>query len=266
MGYLGLFMDIKQYLLESEKQYHIRLKTIVPLGDEEMDKIEMMVAKYQPISVSRPHKTILQRLPLDFPNVDVAEVYIVDMIFAAPIAPHILRADIRKVLMAPENYVFVRTMAEPGELQSDILTALSDIENEALKKGLLKSALLDDPDYNEVETEHEGLYGQDYNESLIAYLGTIEQERKDTIARVLAAPFAWLDLPDRKDQEPVQDTANYNAAIKDAPFVKPPTKKVDVNYSIFGNFDPEVGVVRRVYKDKNGKKVVLTRKLKGAQE
>lgn len=259
-------MDIKQYLRESEKQYHIRLKTIVPLGDDEMDRIEMMVAKYQPISISRPHKTILQRVPLDFPNVDVAEVYIVDMIFALPIAPHVLRADIRKILFAPENYVFVRTQAEPGELQSDILTAISDIETEALKKGLTKAAILDDPDYNEVETQHQDLYGQDYNESLISYLGTIEKERKDTIARVLNAPFAWLDLPDRKDQEPVQDTANFNADIKGAPFVKAPTKKVDVNYSIFGNFDPENGEIRRVYKDKNGKKVVLTRKLKGAQE
>jgi hypothetical protein len=258
-------MDIKQYLLESEKQYHVRLKTIVPIGDEEMDKIEMMVAKYQPISISRPHKTILQRVPLDFPNIEAAEVYIVDMTFAIPIAPHVLRADIRKVLDTAENFVFVRNRAEPGELQTDILNAMGDIEEEAKTKGLIKVAMLDDIDYNE-SVQHQDLYGQDYNESLISYLGTVEQERKDTIARVATAPFAWLDLPDRKDQEPVQDNTNYNKDIKGAPFAKPPVKKVDVNYSIFGNFDPENDELRRVYRDKNGKKVVLTRKLKGAQE
>jgi hypothetical protein len=258
-------MDIKQYITETEKQYHLRLKTIVPLDDEKMDKIEMMIAKYQPTSVSRPNKTMLQRQPLDFPNVEAAEVYIVDMSFASPIAPHILRADMRKILNAPEEHVFVRTRNEPGELQTEIINAISDIKAEAEKKGLILLALLDDPDYNEAETtDHSELFGNAYNASLLGYLGKIEQERKDSVVRVRTAPFNWLDLPDRKSQEPVQDDSNYNAHIKDAP-VPDKAVKVDVDYSIFGSFNPEKHEIRRTYRDKNGNKVVLSRKLKGAE-
>jgi hypothetical protein len=258
---------IKQYINEAKKQYHLRLKTIVPLDDEQMDKIEMMVAKYIPTSISRPNKTILQRQPLDFPNLEAAEVYIVDMTFDMPIAPHILRADIRKVLDAPENFVFVRTRAEPGELQSEIINAMAEIKAEAEKKGLVVAAMLNDPDYNEAESvDHSKLYGNEYNASLLGYLGQIEKEREDAVVRVKTAPFTWLDLPDRKDQEPVQDDSNFNAHIKDAPLVAPPaSSNMDVDYSIFGNFNPENHEIRQVYKDKKGNRVVLTRKLKGAE-
>ena len=37
-------MDIKQYIVETTKEYYLRLKTIVPLDDAAMDKIEKTVA------------------------------------------------------------------------------------------------------------------------------------------------------------------------------------------------------------------------------
>ena len=254
-------MDIKHYIAENEKQYHLRIKTIVPLDDEAMNKIELCVAKYQPLYISRPYKTILQRAPLDFPNVEVGEVYVVDMTFGLPAAPHIIRADIRKVLDAPENYVFVRNKNEPGEWQSEILNAIADIEAEATSKGLRLSALLDDPEYNEAVT-YEQSYGNDYNAAFLGYLLKVEQERKDAVQRIENAPFTWLDLPDRKDQEPVQDDSNFNANIKDAPVVGGKVSSTpNVNYSIFGSYNPSANEVRRVYKDNEGQKVVLTRKL-----
>ena len=134
-------MALKQYINEAEKQYNLRLKTIVPLDDSVMDRIENYLVKYNPLSISRPNKTILQREPLDFPNVDAAEVYIVDMTFGLPAAPHVIRADLRKLLDAPENFVFVRNRNEPGEIESERLNALADIELEAAKRGLKPAAL-----------------------------------------------------------------------------------------------------------------------------
>jgi hypothetical protein len=97
---------------------------------------------------------------------------------------------------------------------------------------------------------------------LIGYLSSVEKERDDAVTRVESAPFRWLDLPDRKDQ--TQDTANYNANIKDAPFVTlKPKKTPDVNQSMLGNLDASRQTVRRIYTDKSGKKVVLSRKLAG---
>ena len=259
-------MSLQEYITESEKQYHLRLKTIVPVDDAVMDRLENSLAKYNPLMISRPVKTILQRAPLDFPNVEAAEVYIVDMTFGMPAAPHILRADIRKLLDAPENYVFVRDCNEPGEIETLRLNALADIELEAERRGLRQAAVLTDPDYSEGEDyDTASLFGNDYNEALISYLSSVEKERRGAVARVETAPFKWLDLPDR-DPEPVSGE-NYNAHIKDAPFVTlKPKKKVEVGQSVLGSFNQSKHIIRRLYVDNNGKKVVLSRELAGEQK
>lgn len=254
-------MDLQKYLTEAEKQYHLRLKTIVPLDDAIMDRLENFLARFQPLEITRPSKTILQREPLDFPNVQAAEVYIVDMTLGQPAAPHVLRADIRKLLDAPDNFVFVRTRNEPGEIESQRINALADIELEATRRGLTPAAVLNDPDYSDSE-EHDNasLYGTDYNDALIGYLSSVEKERHDAVARVENAPFKWLDLPD-------QDTSNYNANIKDAPFVTlKPKKTPDVSQNMLGSFDPSRRSVRRLYTDKNGNRVVLSRQLGGEEK
>jgi hypothetical protein len=248
-------MELKQYLSESEKQYRLRLKTIVPIDDDVMDKIENYLTRYKPLAVSRPSKTILQRTPLDFPNVDAAEVYIVDMTFGLPAAPHVVRADLRKLLDAPENFVFVRNQNEPGEIETERLNALADIEAEAERRGLKRTSLLDDPDYSEAEHDHQDMYGTDYNTALVNYLKTIETERHEVEDRVTNAPFKWLSLT---------DNTNYNDDVADAPFATWKTKsKPDVSQSVLGSLDPNRGLVRRTYLDSNGKKIVLTRKLGG---
>ena len=258
-------MSLQEYITESEKQYHLRLKTIVPVDDTVMDRLENFLAKYNPLMISRPVKTILQRAPLDFPNVEAAEVYIVDMTFGMPAAPHILRADIRKLLDAPENYVFVRDCNEPGEIETLRLNALADIAAEAERRGLSPASVLTDPDYSEAEEyDNASFFGTDYNDALVNYLSSVEKERQDAVARVEMAPFKWLDVAG--DPEPVA-TENYNSNIKDAPFVTlKPKKKVDVDQSVLGSFDQSQQTIRRLYVDKNGKRVVLSRKLAGEQK
>lgn len=249
-------MVLQQYIAESEKQYHLRLKTVVPLDDAAMDRIENCVAKYKPLSMSRPQKTILQHTPLDFPDLTAAEVYIIDMVFGLPAAPHVLRSDIRGVLNAPENFVFVRTKNEPGEIETARLNALADMAVEADRRGLIHASLLQDADYSDGDPDCD-LYGTDYNIELLKYLATVEDERQVTVDRVETAPFKWLNLKD-------QDTANYNDDIKDAPFVTwKPKSKPEVRQSMQGNADQSQGEIRRLYLDGNGKKVVLTRKLGG---
>lgn len=253
-------MSLQQYITESEKQYYLRLKTIVPIDDDVMSRIEQALAKYNPLEISRPAKTILQRTPLDFPNVEAAEVYMIDMVLGLPAAPHVIRADMRKVLNAPENYVFVRDCNEWGEIETMRLNALTDIELEAERRGLLPAALLGVPDYDEAE-EHDNtsLYGTDYNDALISYLSSVEKEKREE----RPPPFEWLKLPDQHVEPP---GPNYNSHIKDAPFITlKAKKKPDVNQSMLGNLDLSKHTVRRVYVDRNGKKVVLSRKLTGEQ-
>lgn len=246
-------MALKSYLVETEKQYHLRLKTIVPIDDAIMDKIEASIVKYNPMAVSSPKRTILQRTPLDFPNTTAAEVYIVDMTFGLPAAPHVLRADLRKVLNAPEASVFVRNRNEPGEVETERLNALADIELEAARRKLTPASVLLDPEYSEGMHDNSDMYGTDYNDALLSYLGTVEKERHAAVVHAESAPFKWLPIPDRD---------NFNKEIKDAPFVTWKTKsKPDVSQHMLGNLDLMRGEVRRAYVDENGKRVVLSRKL-----
>src|ERR1044072_1229027 len=244
-------MELKQYLTEAEKHYHLRLKTIVPLDDATMDRTGRFLGKFDPVSVSRPKRTILQKMPLDFPNVTEAEVYIVDMVFGLPVAPHVLRADIRKLLDAPESYVFVRTKNEPGEVEGARMNALADMALEAERRGLRPADLLSDSAYTEADHET-GLFGTEYNMALVNYLTSVERERRKTVEHVESAPFRWL---------PVAERDHYNAEIPEAPYVafKPTLEPIEQH--MMGSVESMRGEMRRTYYDKDGNRVVLTRKL-----
>lgn len=253
-------MRFQQYLTEAEKQYHLRLKTIVPLDDVAMDRIEMAVAKYLPVFIGQPKKTIIQRQPLEFPETQNAEIYMVDMTFGLPAAPHVIRDDIRKALQAADGSVFVRNQSEPGELEMERCNALADIEAEAITKGLTPIALLGDGDYNEAEThDHATMFGNSYNAAFLSYLSTVQKERNDKVYKVENAPFVWLDIPDRT----AEPAADFNADIKGAPRVAPQgIITPPVNKHVLGHFASGTGnAVRRLFKDDKGNRVVLTRTL-----
>lgn len=259
-------MQFHQYLTEAEKQYHLRLKTVVPLDDAAMDRIEMAVAKYLPVFISRAKKTIIQRQPMEFPNIQNAEIYYVDMTLMLPAAPPVIRDDIRKALSAPDEYVFVRNQRSQGELEIERINAFADIEAEAVARGLNPAAVLNDPDFNEAETtDNAALYGNAYNAAFLGYLGTVQKERATKISKVENAPFAWLALPDKSN---VQDEADFNADIAGAPRVSPPeVANPSVNRSPIGHYEVGTGnEVRKMFIDDNGNRVVLARKLFGDAE
>jgi hypothetical protein len=257
-------MDIKKYIAESEKRYHLRIKTVVKLDDESVSKVENTIAKYQPIEVERAVKTILQRHPLDFKNVENAEVWIIDVVFGLPASPVDVREEIRKTLDCPETYVVVRNRNEPIEIETARLNAIAEIEEEAKERGLVAAALLStDPDYHEYnEIDARTVAGNEYNSAFLAHLEQVRKERPDMRVKLNKEQtlFNWMKMPDRKDQEPVQDGSDFNASIKDAPRVSPKKPKIVLpNASIMGDVNDELKVVKQVYTDKKGKKVVLSR-------
>jgi hypothetical protein len=250
-------MDFKTYVANAEKQYKVRLKTVVPLDDAAMDAIELAVYKYQPVELSSPKKTIIQANPVDFPNIPAAEVYIVDMTFAMPVSPWILRNDIHRAISAPETFVVIRSDNDALEIEGERVNAARELEIERKKKGWKDSALLstgkDYPEYT--ETPADELYGDAYNGAFMDYLAKVRQEREDAQIKAENAPFVWLDIPDRESQEPVQDSTNFNKDIKG---VKP-GKKID-SRNIMGNVNDRL-TVTKMYKDDKGNRKIASVKM-----
>jgi hypothetical protein len=245
-------MVFQQYLLDAERQYHLRIKAVVPIDDAAMDRIEQALMKYDPVSISKPYKTILQRAPLDFPQIQAAEVVIIDVVLGLPAAAHVVREDLRRLLNAPEDYIVVRNKDEPGEIETDRLNALADIDLEAAKKGLRAASLLADLAYDDADTATAQLYGNAYNSAFLSHLRQIEQERSDRTYKVANAPFKWLGVADTD--------ITSGPEIAGAPIAARSIKRTEPVLRGLENADRR-REVRKVFVDAKGERVVLTRNL-----
>lgn len=250
-------IELRKYLAETERHYNYRIKTVVPIDDSVLDRIDRCIAKYLPVSVGRVQKTMFQRNPLDFAGVENAEVYYIDIQTSLPASPYVLQQDIRMSLGIPEKFIIVRGENDPSEVETQRINAVADMDAEAKAKGLTPAALLNNPEYPEgAEVDPTEFYGDDYNTSLKAYLKKIADERKMIEIETVNAPFKWL-LGD--EQEPIQDKSDYNENIPGAPGIAKSGKnsKGPQDKSDQGNMENNTTEYKRVFTDKNGKTTVL---------
>jgi hypothetical protein len=234
-------MSFLKYLAESEKTYKYRLKTVaVDLSESEiLDRIEYYLQRFKLIDISSPFKTILQKVPLDFPNVTNAEVFMLDIETAFPLSSYVAAQELRTLLGIPENMLVVRGANEPIEIETNLINQKQEVNDTAEEQGLKPASLLNvDPVYpeNEQTADGQNYYGDSYNSRLIATLKDIEDERKPTKFDPPAPLFNWLDMP-KKSNEPVQDAADFNADI-DEPKVEKEDKDAR-QVSVDGNFSTE---------------------------
>lgn len=256
-------MDIRQYIAETERTYSYRLKSVVPLDDAVLDMIEKVIMKWQPFSMSKPKKTMFQSHPLDFPEVQNAEVWMTDIVLGLPIAQHIMRKMITDALHLPEKMMVVRGENEWSEIEQQKMLAQDEMSAEAAKNGMTRDALLNNENYEEATNPNgEDFYGDKANSRLLNYLSDVEKAKHEASkVEPKSALFKWMDMPDG-DGEPSQDKANFNADIKDAPATGKAggeTAKGKARVSRFANLTDEGRVYRAPMKTAKGEAKVLTR-------
>lgn len=257
-------MNFKEYLDDTGRIYSFRLKTVVPLDDDHVGRIERTAAKYDPIWFGTVKKTIRQRHPLDFPEVQNAEVYILDMKFSLPASAYILQQDFRNALGIPEEFIRVRGANDPLDIETDEINAVHDIDAEARKDGMVSAALLTLPDYPETDkTPGSDFYGNGHTARFLDYLGDIAKERKSMKVDAPHPHIRWADMP--KDETTNRD--DFNKDIKDATpaasnrTAKPvPAASTAITRSKVGNFDSQGKTVRRAFTTGN-ETVILKREL-----
>lgn len=247
-------MDIRSYLAAVERTYKFRIKTVFPMDDEVMTTIEHTLIKYMPRKIGRPKKTMFQSNPLDFPTVQNAEVFLIDVELGLPASSYVVQKELVYALHCPDKFVVVRGENEPGTTYDEEIETKHAIKDEADAKGLKAGSVLLQDKYQEHEAGHgEDHYGQKHISEFLGYVGAIEDEkRKKREVKSQSPLFAFMRDP-ADDQGPTQDPQNFNAAIKDAPQpVKADGKEA--------SYDPNT--MSRVFVDKDGKSVILTQQVK----
>jgi hypothetical protein len=175
------------------KQHKIRIKLACGCSNEMLDKIERHLEKYDAEQISAPQKLILQKTPLDFPQLDKAEVHIIDFVANLPVSIQELHVNLARMLRVPEGYVVVRQAEDPRETQDPKIT---DAEyTPRLGSDYDKSELSD--------VKAEELYGDKFNTSFLKELKKLSDDRRKDLPKIVD--------PDRPAIEPeIGDSARTN--------------------------------------------------------
>lgn len=167
---------LREYIETLQTKHDVRIKLACECGDDMCDRIEKHLEKYDAEKISRPSKTILQRRPLDFPNMDMAEVYIIDFTANLPVSTEMLKQELTKLLNISEAEIVVRMANEPRELEAE-----HDEEGDKFKKKPEKLQAKIGTDYSKEEASEKKaseLFGDKYNSAFLKELKKLSDERK----------------------------------------------------------------------------------------
>ena len=249
-------MNFIKYLNESTKVYNYRIKVAHLLDNDMAAQIEHYFTRFRLLDISEIKKTIMQKNPMDFSDLECAEIYMLDIQTGLPCSSYILQQDIRNILNIPEKFIVVRGENEPIELEGQQKVQDEEIAQLAKKDGLVKSSLLSvDSNYQEAEQTSSGdnYYGNSYNNRLLDYMKSIEAEHQPIKVNAPDPLFSWLKTKEEKE-------ADFNASLKQQEVS--PLSNDAKRPAPTGNFDNEHEVVRRTYINKNNKPVIRTAKSK----
>lgn len=162
--------SFKEYLAESKKVYHFKVKVAGELPEGFQDGLKNRLDRYDVVNLEEIAKTPIQKLPLDFPEMENSEVTVYEVITEYPLTPPEVEKYVTELGLSA-NRVRVRGSAEPSELRQIEMQAEEEDEKE-------KDALLKDSEYSESsEIDHKDYFGEDHKESFLQDLMKAQQER-----------------------------------------------------------------------------------------
>ena len=158
-----------EYLAESKKYYVHKIKVAGELPENFVDNVKSRLAKYEIASFEQVQKTPIQKLPLDFPELENAEVTIFEVSTEYPTNPQQLEVELKEIGIDASRFR-IRNPNEPSEIEQAVMDSESTDED--------KAALLDKSDYEEMSAiEHKDYFGDDFNKSFLQDLAKTSKER-----------------------------------------------------------------------------------------
>jgi hypothetical protein len=108
-----------EYINQLQREHHYRIKSVVALGDRQVESIERHMKKYDALEVGRPEKLMLQSMPPDFPGYGGHELVIIDVVTRLPVSANILENELRRILNISEGQLKVFNKGDPFDLQAE---------------------------------------------------------------------------------------------------------------------------------------------------
>lgn len=213
--------SIKEYIAESTREHAYILKMAVEPSEAQVNTVESLLRGYGLVHFSKLMKVEDEKF--DFFDIPTRDVYSIRFVTKAPLSSYIVMQDMRMALNVPEKYIVVRTSNEPVEVEAEDERFKDRADAEAEAKGLRQAPLLSIKQfYDDAEQPLiTDVYGNEYNKKFLGYLAGIKVSRETDEVEPPAPLFSWIDMRKVKQQEPMQDAADFNSH-HDTP--KPVTK------------------------------------------
>jgi|TARA_B110000908_G_scaffold163671_1_gene210516 hypothetical protein len=153
--------SLKQYLAESEKTYSFRVRTVAEMSDEQLDKLEQHLARYNVESVSAPKTSIIQKSPTGFGNIGPSAVTTIEIVQHLPSTPIAMQEEIAVATGVPLGAIRVYN-------EGDVTDIEEELEDTAEPTG---NSRLADADYSEAEkVDHKQHYGNEFVSNFVKNL------------------------------------------------------------------------------------------------
>lgn len=149
---------LHDYINTIKKTYKYRLKFAIELEDDHFDIIESILQKYHVINVSSVYKSPIQKNPLDFPTLSVAEVIMIDIETEVPMSGHQFIHTFSQASRIGTDFICVRNDSSPYNAYEQQIIDYQE------KDYVVK---LTDPHYESDGVEDQQLYGDEYNKELV---------------------------------------------------------------------------------------------------
>lgn len=115
-----------QYLQESKQTWRFKIKTIHELDDDQCDRIEKHLLKYDSNGLGAVKKTMLQSAPKDFPQHRGYEVFSYEFETQLPATSAQIQNEVRNMLGLTDSTFKIRGEHEPDHVEGDQPEASDD--------------------------------------------------------------------------------------------------------------------------------------------
>jgi len=160
--------SFKEYLSESKKLYSFKVKVAGELPEKFKESLKSRLERYEIATLEQTGKTPIQKLPIDFPEMENSEVTMFEVVTEYPVNAPQLETELREIGLAPNRFK-VRTAQQEAEIE------LHSEDSETLTG----EPLLTDAEYKEAEgVKANDYFGDEFNSSFLQDLQKTAEERK----------------------------------------------------------------------------------------